>query len=63
VIERPIVGEATTPDGIRVVIFADVWRDHQSMADGGRRLGTANGAGRDRARLRTRDVSCRMDAK
>jgi len=28
VIDRPIVGEATTPDGIRVVIFVDTWRDH-----------------------------------
>jgi len=28
VTERPIVGEATTPDGIRVVIFADTWHDH-----------------------------------
>ena len=26
--ERPIVGEATTPDRIRVVIFADTWHDH-----------------------------------
>ena len=26
--ERPIVGEATTPDRIRVVIFADTWQDH-----------------------------------
>jgi len=28
VTERPIVSEATTPDRIRVVIFADTWHDH-----------------------------------
>jgi hypothetical protein len=28
VIERPIVGEARTPDGTRAVMFADTWRDH-----------------------------------
>jgi hypothetical protein len=28
VTERPILAEATTPDGDRVVLFADTWRDH-----------------------------------
>ena len=27
-IERPIVAETATPDGIRVVLFADTWNDH-----------------------------------
>jgi hypothetical protein len=26
--ERPILAEATTPNGIRVVVFADTWQDH-----------------------------------
>jgi hypothetical protein len=26
--ERPILAEATTPEGVRVVVFKDTWRDH-----------------------------------
>jgi hypothetical protein len=33
--ERPIVGEATTSDGIRVVIFADTWHEHILDPDAG----------------------------
>ena len=26
--ERPILAEATTPNGVRVVLFSDTWQDH-----------------------------------
>jgi hypothetical protein len=26
--ERPILGKTTTPDGTRVVLFADTWHEH-----------------------------------
>jgi hypothetical protein len=26
--DRPVLAEATTPDGIRVVVFEDTWRHH-----------------------------------
>jgi hypothetical protein len=26
--DRPVLAEATTPDGVRVVLFEDTWRDH-----------------------------------
>jgi integrase len=35
VIERSIVGEATTADGILVVVFANTWRDHILDPDAG----------------------------
>jgi hypothetical protein len=28
VTERPILAEAMTPNGVRVVVFADTWQDH-----------------------------------
>ena len=26
--DRPVLAEVTTPDGVRVVLFEDTWRDH-----------------------------------
>jgi hypothetical protein len=33
--DRPILAETTTPDGLRVVLYEDTWRDHVLHPDDG----------------------------